>query len=379
MGNNLKWLSANVALLADDQTWIEGSAIQQLQTTATLAGIECAVGMPDLHPGRGYPVGAAFWSRDVFYPALVGNDIGCGMALLQTDLLLRDASAEKLDKRLGNIDTPLDESWQARLHALQVADLPCAGSLGTIGGGNHFAELQAIDAIFDHDVIESLSINPKQLLLLAHSGSRGLGEWILRHHVDAVGHRSVAANDSAGLWYLQQHDLALRYARANRQLIAERIAHRLRCQLQPILDVHHNFVESCERNGEIGWLHRKGATPANAGLVVIPGSRGDYSYLVAPSAAPDALWSLPHGAGRKWKRGDCKARLQSRYRHDQLQKTAFGSRVICNDRELIYDEAPEAYKPIESIINVMEQEGLIHRIARLKPVLTYKTRGECCE
>lgn len=96
MGNYIKPLSAGVALIASDSTWIEGKAIQQLQTTAELDGMCRVVGLPDLHPGRGYPVGAAFFSVGRFYPALVGNDIGCGMALWETGLALGKLSADKI-------------------------------------------------------------------------------------------------------------------------------------------------------------------------------------------------------------------------------------------------------------------------------------------
>ncbi len=87
MGNYIRPLSDVVFSIASDNLWIEDSAIQQLYTTAKLTGMKRVIGMPDLHPGRGYPIGAAFFSRGRFYPALVGNDIGCGMALWQTDIL----------------------------------------------------------------------------------------------------------------------------------------------------------------------------------------------------------------------------------------------------------------------------------------------------
>jgi release factor H-coupled RctB family protein len=112
---------------------------------------------------------------------------------------------------------------------------------------------------------------------------------------------------------------------------------------------------------------------------MIPGSRGDYSYLVRPLPSDLSLQSLAHGAGRKWMRSDCKDRLSPRYTVAQLSRTKLGSHVICADRQLIYEEAPEAYKPIDSIISALVDAGLVQLIARLKPVLTYKTRGGCCE
>ena len=95
MGNFVQNPSAGVSIVASDDTWIEGNAIQQLETTARLEGMRRVVGMPDLHPGRGYPVGAAFFSVGRLYPALVGNDIGCGMALWRTDI---PAANPRLDR-----------------------------------------------------------------------------------------------------------------------------------------------------------------------------------------------------------------------------------------------------------------------------------------
>lgn len=107
MGNFIQLLADNISLVAAADTWIEGNAIQQLQTTAKLPAMVKVVGMPDLHPGRGYPIGAAFFSVGHFYPALVGGDIGCGMSLWQTDLKSVGVNLDKLEKRLGYIDRPL--------------------------------------------------------------------------------------------------------------------------------------------------------------------------------------------------------------------------------------------------------------------------------
>ena len=113
--------------------------------------------------------------------------------------------------------------------------------------------------------------------------------------------------------------------------------------------------------------------------MIIPGSRGDYSYLVKPIAefAHRSLFSLAHGAGRKWARGDCKTRLDKRFSSEDLLRTKLGSRVICGDKELLYDEAPEAYKRCDDIIQSLVDENLIEVIARLRPVLTFKTQGRC--
>ncbi|MCU7645564.1 RNA ligase RtcB family protein [Pseudomonas piscis] len=377
MDTCIRHLSNGVSLIASDTTWIEDKALQQLHTTAQLPGMRQVVGMPDLHPGRGYPVGAAFFSTEVIYPALVGNDIGCGMALWQTDISSIRPNLDKLEKKIGNIDLPLDEQWDEEREQL---GLPVTGhehSLGTIGGGNHFAELQQLDQVYDTEALQVLELNPKALLLLVHSGSRGLGEAILRRHVDQHGHQPLEVDSVAGAQYLQQHNEALRFAEANRRLIAERLLCNLRAKGHAVLDINHNLVSPANVDGVSGWLHRKGATPSDVGPVVIPGSRGDYSYLVQPMPATASLYSLAHGAGRKWLRSDCKGRLDARFSFEQLKRTQLGSRVICEDRGLMYEEAPEAYKSIDSVVGSLRDAGLVKIIARLKPVLTYKRRG-CC-
>lgn len=397
MGNFVQQISDRVSIIASERLWLEDAAIQQAKTTSLLPGMQRVVGLPDLHPGRGYPVGAAFFSTGRFYPALVGNDIGCGMALWQTDILAGKAKLDKIDKQIGNLDTVMDaDEWavlerhddglRARLDGLTALML-AAGldtahlrSLGTIGKGNHFAELQAIDVVEAPEVMAGTRLVPKCLQLLVHSGSRGLGQQVLRAHVDAFSHAGLVEGSAEAVAYLMQHDAAVRFAELNRTLIAARIFHRLRCRFEPVLEVNHNTVMAAYIDGVQGWLHRKGATPSDCGLVMLPGSRDDYSYLIEPvaQAASLSLHSLAHGAGRKWMRTDCKGRLDRIATPAQLSRTAMGGRVICNDRALIYEEAPQAYKNVDSVLGSLVGAGLARVVARSKPLLTYKTRGECC-
>ena len=397
MGNFIQHLSERVSVITSERLWLEDSAIQQLKTTAQLTHMVSVVGLPDLHPGRGYPVGAAFLSQDHFYPALVGNDIGCGMSLYQTDLAINKVKLDKLDKQIGNLDQAIDEDEWAQLaehypqlinqkvsltDTLQAAglDLLQMRSLGTIGGGNHFAELQITDRVDDAICYDTAGLHNKRVQLLVHSGSRGLGQFILRQHVDGYSHAGLASGSAAAGDYLRKHDAALAYATLNRALIAARILRRLRCSGQMVLDVHHNLVTPVQQDGQSLWLHRKGASPSDQGLVMLPGSRGDHSYLLQPdvSKAASSLYSLAHGAGRKWQRTDCKDRLFKLATPEQLSRTEFGSRVICADRALIYEEAPQAYKNLDSVLDCLQGAELVKLIARNKPLLTYKTRGECC-
>lgn len=375
-----------VRVITNERVWLEDAALEQLRITARLPHIREAVGLPDLHPGRGYPVGAAFFSVHHFYPALVGGDIGCGMGLWQTDLRAHVASASKLEKQLGNIDGPLPEGLMedalAQLREIATEHLPATfhmlgESLGTIGGGNHFAELQLVDTVYD----EAAGIDKKRVHLLVHSGSRGLGGAILRAHVEQFGHAGLAADSLAARDYLAQHDAALEYASLNRIWIARRILQAMRAKAQYLLDVSHNHVVPARFSGADGFLHRKGATPADQGMVMIPGSRGDFSYLVMPLVdCHDALDSLAHGAGRKWARSDCVGRLAHKFKSDELRKTRFGSTVVCSDKELLYEEAPQAYKDVDDVVASLVDAGLVRLIARFKPLLTYKkgAMATCC-
>ncbi|MEA1051235.1 RNA ligase RtcB family protein [Lamprobacter modestohalophilus] len=363
-----------VCLIASPETWIEGEALRQLEQTAALPGMRAAVGLPDLHPGKGYPIGAAFLAEWI-YPALVGNDIGCGMALWQTDQPTHKLKPERAAARLTGLEGPWDgdlEHWQ-RAQGLESTAFDSA--LGTIGGGNHFAEVQAVEEIQDSETFAALALDKDRLLLLVHSGSRGLGESVLRAVIDTQGHRGLEPDSDPARAYLKQHDQALHWADANRRLIATRLLDALGLEAERRLDVWHNLVQPVDWAGERLWLHRKGAAPADRGPIVIPGSRGTLSYLVQPGTNHDAsLRSLAHGAGRKWKRGEARGRLSARQRSEDLKKTALGGQVICEDKELLYDEAPEAYKGIDRVVADLVDAGLCRIIATLRPVLTYKVR-----
>nr|WP_314265097.1 RNA ligase RtcB family protein [uncultured Moellerella sp.] len=376
MGNYVHHLSDRVSYIASESTWIESSAIQQLQTTANLADMAYVVGMPDLHPGRGYPIGAAFFSVNRFYPALVGNDIGCGMTLFQTEIKSNKLNLDKLEKQLYQMTDFASAQWLADHLPDEMQSHIFASSLSSIGSGNHFAEFQQVDLVVNEQLFINSGLNSKQLLLLVHSGSRGLGQSILQQHVQQFSHNGVVENSPEANEYLAAHQDALNFAEVNRKLIGLRMLQQVRTEGQQRLDVNHNLVEPCTINQLDGWLHRKGATPANQGLVVVPGSRGDYSYVVKPIASEVSLNSLAHGAGRKWMRTECKGRLSHRFTPLQLSRTSLGSRVICANKQLIYEEAPQSYKSIETVIDSMAQIGLIEVVARLKPVMTYKTSGE---
>jgi release factor H-coupled RctB family protein len=126
----------------------------------------------------------------------------------------------------------------------------------------------------------------------------------------------------------------------------------------------------------MGWIHRKGAVEDTGSPLVIPGSRGALSYLVQPIGDAGArAWSLAHGAGRKWSRSESRQRMRGRFRMEELTHTAFGGRVICEERELLYEEAPAVYKDIGRVIADLVDAGCVSVIATFRPLLTYKTRA----
>src|SRR5436190_39684 len=332
-------LETDVRLFASSRTWIEDEAVRQFYRTAQLDGMRFAAAFPDLHPGRLTPVGAAFVSDSIIYPHVIGADIGCGVALFATDLAR--PGARHLDGwaelRFG-LEHPWDGSVSDLLAEAGLDPTPFDEALGTIGGGNHFAELQAVESVIDAPTFRRLGLRWENLVVLVHSGSRGLGESILGNYTKAPRDRGVPANSDAGAEYLRDHDRAVRWARANRALIAKRFAAALRTETTLIWDGCHNSIaqrpslrsrrreaQMSRANGEMKtsksnedrwvevvphWIHRKGAVEAHEHPVVIPGSRGSSSYLAKPmSNGEGRAWSLAHGAARKCPRSPGRLRM----------------------------------------------------------------------
>jgi len=364
----------NIKIISSKRNWIEGRAVDQLRKTFELAGMKAAIGMPDLHPGKGVPIGAVFASERFIYPHLVGSDIGCGMAFWRTSIRRGRIKIEKSIERLPMLDQPWDGNKEKTLEKEGIKISQFDDSLGTIGGGNHFLEMQFIHEVFDGERFADLKLDASFLYLLVHSGSRGLGESILRWHLARFGSRGLVEESVDAEDYLWAHDHARRWAQLNRRIIASRFLDALGESSTEVLDVCHNHVEKLEHQGSTLWLHRKGAADSSKGLVVIPGSRGTLSYLVEPTEDQSQnLFSLAHGAGRKWNRSDCRGRLHRRFSERSLRRNKFGGRIVCADKDLLYEEAPQAYKDIDIVVADLIDAGLIRPIASLAPLLTYKT------
>lgn len=364
-----------VHIIASEKNWIESSAVEQLNKTAMLGGMRAAVGMPDLHPGKDSPIGAVFATEKVIYPSLVGNDIGCGMGLWATELQAGKTRIDKLAKKLEEMVALPEAAARKMLDEKGVPHSAFDKMLGTIGGGNHFAELQRVETVTDEALFAELKLDKKQLLLLVHSGSRGYGQHIFKAHCEKFGEGGLNENSTDAEHYLSQHDRAEIWAQVNRSEIAHSFLDTINTAARSVLDVCHNHIQKGSIDDVPCWLHRKGAAPSDRGPVVIPGSRGTLSYLVvAVGDQKQNLATLAHGAGRKWKRSECKGRLEKKYSKESLLRTEHGGYVLCSDKHLLYEEAPQAYKDVDIVVQDLVTAGLIKVIATCMPLITYKTR-----
>lgn len=398
-----------------------------------------ACATPDFHAGSRVPVGCVLaTSRDMVIPQAVGTDINCGMRMHVADLSVdalssrRDEWLPKVrsDLLLGTRDLPmrvdqvramfragplgwLDALRSSPLGMLARADLAQLevelersyglGSLdgddalapadmlpddrdvvrdcfmGTIGGGNHFVELQVVEEIFDRHWAFAWGVRAGQVAIMVHSGSRRVGvvvggSWITearelwpkesRHPANGI----FALHGDAAKGYVKALGTAANYAAVNRLLLAELVRDRLRetfgreLEMPLVFDVPHNIV--LEEDGQL--VHRKGATPAHAGQpVLVPGSMGHASYLMVGLGNPRFVSSASHGAGRKLSR-----RQMHRVPDDQLGLTEV--ECITLKEERLIQEAPAAYKDIDDVVRVQAEAGVAKPVARMRPIMTFK-------
>ena len=355
------------------KTWLEGPAVEQFKRVMTLPGIIQGAAFPDLHPGRGVPVGAAFLSETLIYPALIGNDIGCGMTLFSTGIKEHKFKKDKLFRRLGSeVENSLQTAALGLLDGVSETVSDPENMLGTLGHGNHFAEFLAVEKVIDSEKCEALNIKKNDVLLLIHSGSRCYGEMLWREVAAKHGDKGLEFDSPDGADYLARHAELISWASFNRRLIANALGNMAACELTELLNATHNSITAW---GENCFIHRKGASNVESGEpVIVAGSRGTYSYLVAPSGDGVAnVYSIAHGAGRKWNRQSTRDRIRARYDDmTQLLKTKVGSTVICPNKDLLYEEAPEAYKDVSIVIEDLKNFKLATALAELRPIINIK-------
>ena len=340
-------------------------------------------------------------SRSV--PAGVGK---AGGKRVELDRVLRDGSravAERED------DVERTESG-GRLpgadpaHVSQRARERGGNQLGTMGAGNHFVELQRVDTVFDAAAADAYGLREGEVTVLIHSGSRGLGHQVCSDYVkrmDAVLSRygislpdrqlsCAPASSPEGAEYLAAMAAAANFAWANRQEIANRVRKAVARVLGPdaadathqVYDVAHNVAKAEQHGGREVLVHRKGATrafPAGAAEipaayravgqpVFIPGSMGTASYVLSgqPGSMARSFGTTCHGAGRRLSRTAARKEIHGAELRRQLEEQGIVVRSPSNKG--LAEEAPFAYKDVESVVAVVDRAGLARRVARLAPI-----------
>jgi tRNA-splicing ligase RtcB len=344
--------------------------------------------MPDGHAGYGMPIGGVLFADKAVVPYAIGVDIGCGVALVETDLTVEVLPSTDLGKVLASIDrgvptgfhglkTPVDRD--VALEAMGI-DKPesvkdawfdrALSQLGTLGGGNHFLELQRDEA--------------GTVFVMLHSGSRNLGKticdefhkralaqdraWHAALPHDELAYLPVGSDDFAAYWSAME--FALRFAEVNRSRmldVVERSFEHLTTigRFDRLVDVHHNYAAWENHLGRNGIVHRKGAVRARAGeVVLIPGSMGTASYVGEGLGNAESFMTCQHGAGRAMSRAAARQAKTARAVYDEM--AALGVVLRSSEPKGVAEEAAFAYKDIESVMAA--SASLVRPTKRLTPV-----------
>ncbi len=381
--------------------WADDADEQTLRQARNVAGLPIAVDhvalMPDAHVGFGMPIGGVLAAKDAIVPYAVGMDIGCGMVAWNTGLphqQIRDriediASGIRRDIPTGFTHRkPAEGRRLAKEHCPELFDLlegtdpkkaylsghdKIIEQVGTLGGGNHFIELQ---------------LDPDDTLwVMVHSGSRNIGKLICDHFHKAAKRVSqergfdvpdpalsyLPIDSSEGQDYLDHMTFAQKFARLNRQtmmrLCQKAVARKGRVNPpgdpDDLINIHHNYAARETHDGQTVWVHRKGATSAQKGqLGIIPGSMGTRSFIVRGLGNPDAFASCSHGAGRVMGRKQAKRTISM----ERFKESMRGIHFKATPAHL--DEAPDAYKDIGRVM--ANQQDLVEIVTELRPIAVVK-------
>ena len=432
-------------------------SIRQLINVATLPGIvKYSIAMPDIHEGYGFPIGGVAATRypdGVISPGGVGFDINCGVRLLISNLNDKEISSylDRLAQEIQKeVPSGLGRGREVKLSTEQISRILEGGAkylvekgygeetdvercesygklewadanyvsekaknrgrnqVGTLGSGNHFLEIQKVDHIYNEEIAKEFGLFPNQVVIMIHTGSRGLGHQIatdyLREMVFAMqkyGIRlpdkelaCVPFNTKEGEKYFKAMCCGANFAWANRQMITvyvrkawEKVMGKEKLTL--LYDVAHNIakIEEHEVDGKKMKLivHRKGATrafpPGHPELpekyketgqpVIIPGSMGTASYvLVGTEKSKEAWHTVCHGAGRTMSRAKAIKTISGKNVVEALEQK--GIVVKCYSFKGVAEEAPQAYKNVDEVVNVVHNAGLSKKVARLVPLAVIK-------
>ncbi len=397
---------AKLWLYEDDFDSIEDSAKEQILNLCNLpfAYRHVAI-MPDVHSGYGMPIGGVLATEGVIIPNAVGVDIGCGMCFRETDipasiLTEMDTPNGKLGAAMvGNIMRSIPTGFSHHktrqpsefLNDWEITNKDPADlrkeidripyQLGTLGGGNHFIELQSDD--------------DGKLGIMVHSGSRNFGYRVCGYYnrlAKRINQRMgdpipkgydlafLPVDDGEGQAYIKWMRFALAFARENRQLMMERVVDIVVSMVKryagiddinfgPQINAHHNYADLENHFGKKVWVHRKGAIRAQDGEYgIIPGAMGSFSYIVKGLGNPESFSSASHGAGRIYSRNKAKEEFSPEEVIGDLRER--GVILGKTKKSDIGDEARFAYKDIDRVIAA--EADLVEPVKRLKTVAVIK-------
>lgn len=368
---------------------VEDSCLEQIINLASLPFVFKHIAiMPDAHAGLGMPIGGVMATKGVVVPNAVGVDIGCGMCAMKTSLKAEQLSAQDLRTITQLIrktiplgfdhqDDPVDERL---LPGRDLASLPFLHTkkeailreIGTLGGGNHFIEIQRDAKTGD-------------VWVMLHSGSRHVGLtvakyynkkaefWCGKWYADTLpGLAFLPIEDPLGRDYMREMEYCVELAFVNRHTMMERVKEAFQqvrpdVSFEPNIDVPHNYAAWEKHFGQSVIVHRKGATRANQGeLGIIPGSMGTKSYIVKGLGNADAFMSCSHGAGRRMSRAQAFKTLSLEQERAAMQAKG----IVCDLDAKGLDEAPSAYKDIDKVIAL--ESDLARPIIELLPMAVVK-------
>ena len=374
-------------------TEFDDKAREQIENLASLPFVHHHIAlMPDCHGGMGMPIGGVLPTKDVVIPNAVGVDIGCGMCAVKTNIRARRLTEKILRKVImkgirERIPLGMDhhEEMQDEKYlptGFDLEKLPVVVTnyksihhqVGTLGGGNHFIELQRDDE--------------GRLWIMIHSGSRNLGKQVGDFYnkkakwLNELYYSKVESELMLPFLPLKTHEFneywdemnyCIAFAKCNRQLMMERIKEVIvdalpLAEFEPTIDIAHNYAAFENHFGANCIVHRKGAVRARVGEIgIIPGSQGTSSYIVEGLGNADSFMSSSHGAGRVMSRTRA---IKTLNLEDEIKKMESKGIVhsICSQRDL--DEAASAYKDIDQVIAL--ETDLVKVITKLEPLAVIK-------
>lgn len=365
---------------------LEEGALQQAKNLANLpfAFKHIAI-MPDSHQGYGMPIGGVLATEDTIIPNAVGVDIGCGMCSLRTDR--QEIDLDNLKSIMSMIrktvpvgfnhhDQKQDEKWMPELNGnLKIVEQEyesAQSQVGTLGGGNHFIEIQ--------------KGSDGYVWIMIHSGSRNIGYTVAKHYNQKAKElnekwKSDTRTDLAFFPrdtkefddYNREMNYCIEFALNNRKLMMERVKNAFMnvlgdVEFSDFINKPHNFASVENHFGKDLLIHRKGATRAREGeLGMIPGSQGSSSFIVRGKGNRDAFESCSHGAGRVMSRNQAKRTLNVEEESKPLEARGI-LHAIRHKSDL--DEAPGSYKDIQKVMEL--QKDLIDIVIELEPLAVVK-------